>query len=266
LSIFYLTLGLTLDGAPAALAADSSESQLANELKKPSRIAFRKSISKLYEMMKTFPSVVIVIASALLTTSFKMGGHGENQPTVQSTADGHAYVRSIPSGDYGDEGKTQVFRVRKNGDELLDEYPLYMRGEFYLGGSPITGKSCLVHLEPERLTSNDDFKKLGKISRLAFYMGGKELLAYTGEDLEKMGLKDRVQTLGYRHAGQFMVLGIQQVPLTNHYVFVIEKIGDREKGTETTRFDITTGKPFGNDSQRTPEPQSGANSPADSRH
>ncbi len=217
-------------------------------------------------MMRTLAPLIIAIVSISLMTGFKMAGHGENQPTVQSVPGGYAYLRSIPSNDYGNEGKTQVFEVRKNGDELLEEYPLYMRGELYLGGSPITGKWCLVHLEPERITSNNDFKKLGKISRLAFYMGGKELVAYSGEDLEKMGLKDRVQTLVYRHAGQFMVLGIQQVPLTNHYVFVIEKIGDREKGTETTRFDITTGKPFGNDSQRTPEPQSGANSPADSRH
>jgi hypothetical protein len=210
-------------------------------------------------MMKTFPSVVIAIASVLLMTGFKIAGHGENQPTVQSAAGGHAYVRSIPTGDYGNEGKTQVFRVRKNSDELLDEYPVYMRGELYLGGSPITGKSCLVHLEPERITSNNDFKKLGKISRLAFYMGGKELVAYTGEDLEKMGLKDRVQTLVYRHAGQFMVIGIQQVPLTNHYVFVIEKTAEKGSGTETISFDITTGKSISDDSEKRPEPKSPAN-------
>ncbi len=216
--------------------------------------------------MRTLAPLIIAIVSISLMTGFKMAGHGENQPTVQSAPGGYAYVRSIPSNDYGNEGKTQVFGVRKNGDELLDEYPLYMRGELYLGGSPITGKWCLVHLEPERITSNNDFKKLGKISRLAFYMGGKELFAYTGEDLEKMGLKDRVQTLVYRHAGQFMVLGIQQVPLTNYYVFVIEKIAEKASGTETIYFDITTGKPFENDSQRTPEPKGGANSPADSRH
>jgi len=216
--------------------------------------------------MRTLVPLIVAIGSILLMTGFKMAGHGENQPTVQSAPGGYAYVRSIPSSDYGNEGKTQVFRVRKNGDELLDEYPLYMRGELYLGGSPITGKSCLVHLEPERITSNNDFKKMGKVSRLAFYMGGRELFAYTGEDLEKMGLKDRVQTLVYRHAGQFMALGIQQVPLTNHYVFVIEKIAEKASGTETICFDITTGKPFENDSQRTPEPKGGANSPADSRH
>jgi hypothetical protein len=216
--------------------------------------------------MKRFPSITIAIASFLLMTGFKVGRDGVNLPIVQSAPGGHAYVRSVPSSDHGTEGKTQLFRVGKNGDELLDEYPVYMRGELYLGGSPITGKMCLVHLELERITSNNDFKKLGKISRLAFYMGGKDLVAYSGEDLEKMGLKDRVQMLVYRHAGQFMVLGIQQVPLTNHYVFVIEKIAEKGKGTETICFDITTGKPLENDSQGTPESKGGANFPADSRH
>jgi hypothetical protein len=210
-------------------------------------------------MMKTLSSVIVVIASALLMTGFKIGGHGENHPTVQSAPGGYAYVRSIPINDYGNEGKTQVFRVVRNGDELLDEYPVYMRGELYLGASPITGKCCLVHLEPERITSNNDFKKMGKVSRLAFYMAGKELVAYTGEDLEKMGLKDKVQTLVYRHAGQFMVVGIQQVPLINHYVFVIEKIAGQGKGTETVCFDVTTGKPIREDSEKRPEPKSRAN-------
>src|SRR4029453_82393 len=95
-----------------------------------------------------------------------------------------------------------VFKVRSNGDELVDEYPVYMRGELYLGWD--AGKWCLVHLEPERITSNNDVKKLGKVSRLAFYMGGKEIMAYTGKELEEMGLNHKVPTLVYRHRGQFM--------------------------------------------------------------
>src|SRR5438552_3365315 len=183
--------------------------------------------------MKLFASITIGIASVLLMTGFKMAGHGENQPTVQSTFGGAFYLRSIPSSDYGTEGKTQVFRVRKNGDELLDEYPVYMRGELHLGWSPTLGKYCLVHVEPERITSNNDLAKIGKVSCLSFYMGGKELAAYAVKDLEKMGLKDKVQTLVYRHAGQFMVVGIQQVAGTNDYVFVIEKVAEAGKGTET---------------------------------
>lgn len=178
----------------------------------------------------------------LLTTGFKISGRGENRPTVQSAFDGSYYVRSVPSEDYGDEGKTQVFRVRNDQDELLDEYPVYMRGNLYLGWSPLAGKWCLVHLEPERIKSNNDYAKVGKVSRLAFYMGGKKLGAYSGEDLVKMGLKRKVQTLIYKQPGQFLVRGIRQVPRTNHYVFVIEKIGAPGSAPEEIRLDITTGK------------------------
>ena len=152
-----------------------------------------------------------------------------------------------------------MFRVRKNGDELLDEYPVYMRGELHLGWSPTLGKYCLVHVEPERITSNNDLAKIGKVSCLSFYMGGKELAAYAVKDLEKMGLKDKVQTLVYRHAGQFMVVGIQQVAGTNDYVFVIEKVAEAGKGTETICFDVTTGRPFRDDCNR-PESKSPASS------
>ena len=188
-----------------------------------------------------------------------MSGRGENHPTVQSAFGGTLYVRSVPSSDYGTDGKTQVFSVRSNGDELLDEYPVYMRGELYLGWTPIVGKWCVVHLEPERITSNNDFAKLGKVSRLAFYMAGKEIMAYTGKDLEKMGLKKRVQTLVYRQPGQFMVHGIQQVLGTNHYVFVIEKTVEQGNGTETISLDIATGKMFTDNSKKGAEPKRSTN-------
>jgi hypothetical protein len=153
-------------------------------------------------------------------------------------------------------GKPRYFESGKMVMNSWMNTPLYMRGELYLGGSAITGKSCLVHLEPERITSNNDLKKLGKVSRLAFYMGGKELVAYTGEDLEKMGLKTKVQTLVHRQLGQFIVHGIQQIPLTNQSVFVIEKTAEKGSGTETISFDITTGKPSSrDDSEKAAEPK-----------
>ena len=192
-----------------------------------------------------------------MTTGFKIAGRGENRPTVQSAFGGTYYVRSVPSSDYGTDGKTQVFKVRSNGDELVDEYPVYMRGELYLGWD--AGKWCLVHLEPERITSNNDVKKLGKVSRLAFYMGGKEIMAYTGKELEEMGLKQKVRTLVYRQRGQFMVHGIQQVPGTNHYVFVIEKTTEKGDGIETISLDITTGKMFSDDSGKKAAPPPSAN-------
>jgi len=153
----------------------------------------------------------------------------------------------------GSKGNTKVFQVKRDGDKLLDEYPIYMRGELYLGHSPIVGKKCLVHLEPERITSDAEmWKKLGKVSRLAFYVGGKSIRAYTGQDLEKMGLKRKVATLFSRRSGTFMVLGICQIPRTNHYVLKIDKIAQAGNDLETLLLDITTGKIF------SPEPEKNA--------
>jgi hypothetical protein len=200
--------------------------------------------------MKQITLPIVAIALVLLTAGFKMSGRGENRPTVQSALGGTYYVRSVPSGDYGTEGTTKVFQVKRDGDELLDEYPVYMRGELYLGWSPTAGKWCLVHLEPERITSNNDFRKLGKVSRLAFYMGGKSTASYTSQDLEKMGLRRKVQTLVHKQGGQYMVHGICQVPRTNHYVLKIEKISPQGGDTETLLLDVTTGKSFAHESEK----------------
>ena len=172
---------------------------------------------------------------------------------MQSAFDGRYYVRTVPDDDFGAEGNTKVFQVKRDADELLDEYPVYMRGELYLGWSPIAGKWCLVHLEPERITSNNDFRKLGKVSRLVFYMDGKSVWAYTSQGLEKMGLKRRVQTLVHKQPGQFMIHGICQIPRTNSYVLKIEKISEKGTDTETILLDITTGKSFADEFEKKAE-------------
>src|SRR5258705_9386040 len=79
------------------------------------------------------------------------------------------------------------------------------------------------------------------------------------KELEEMGLKQKVQTLVYRQRGQFMVHGIQQVPGTNHYVFVIEKTTEKGNGIETISLDITTGKTFSDDSGKKAAPKRSAN-------
>jgi len=159
-------------------------------------------------------------------------------------------VRSIPSEDFGSKGKTQVLRVRNSGDELLDEYPVYMRGELYLGWSPILGKWCLVHLEPARVSSDIDFDNMGKVTRLAFYVGGKEIFSYSSEDLQKLGLERKVAHLTNNLTGSFTVHGIDQIPLTNHYVFAMERTVGNQTNTEKVLLDITTGKVLADDSRK----------------
>jgi hypothetical protein len=206
--------------------------------------------------MKVMATSIIVLFLSLLASGGKIAGRGENQPTVQSTRYGGHYVRSVPSSDYGEKGTTKVFKVKRGGDELLNEYPVYMRGDLFLGWSPTGSKWCLVHLEPERITKNDEiWTKLGKISCLVFYARGKEIRTYTGKDLEKMGLKRRVYKHIYKRPGEFVVHGICQIPCTNHYVLKIDRIKKAGSDPETILLDITTGKIF------TPELKKNADGP-----
>jgi len=167
----------------------------------------------------------------------------ENFPTVQSAFDGRYYVRSVPSEAIGDKGKTQVFAVKHGEDELLDEYPVYMRGELFLAWSPSSGQWSLVHLELARVWSEFDIDDMGKVSRLAFYLGGRLIADHSPEELRQLGLERRVTHLGNQRIGHFTVLGIEQVASTNRYVFVMETI-NRLGRAERIRLDITTGKAF----------------------
>ncbi|SRR6266566_6477503 len=194
--------------------------------------------------MKRLLILIIVCCFALQAADAKTVGKGENRPTVQSALGGSYYVRSIPHEYFGTKGTTQIFKVKIGGDEVLDEYPIYMRGEIYLGWSPIKGKWCLVHAESERTSSEEAYDKVGKLAHLTFYMGGKEILSYAGEDLKKMGLERSVATLEHKIPGQFMIHGINQISGTNHYVLSIEKIGKDPAVTEEILMDITTGKTF----------------------
>jgi hypothetical protein len=187
--------------------------------------------------------LLFIMASALLphTAGSQIAGRGENAPTVQSAFGGSHYVRSIPSDAFGTSGKTQVFRVRSSGDELLDEYPVYMLGELHLGWSPIVGKWSVVHLEPARVSSDID-ANIGRVTRLAFHSGGKEILSYSAEQLRALGLERRVTHLRNNLNGSFTVHGIEQIAGTNTYVFVIEKTVDNSSSTERISLDITTGR------------------------
>ncbi|MDA7916217.1 hypothetical protein N9B94_03185 [Verrucomicrobia bacterium] len=194
--------------------------------------------------MKRLLIPAFTLTLILLTTGFKISGKGENRPTLQSALAGAYYVRTVPSEDFGTSGKTEVFQVSSKGDILLDEYPVFMRGKLYLGWSPLAGKICLVQVCPERITSNDDWNKLSKISRLAFYMGGKETLSYTRKELEEMGLTNKVAHLAHSGAGYYLIHGIRQVPRSNHYGLAIER--NITGGRETIMLDITTGKTLAN--------------------
>ena len=71
---------------------------------------------------------------------------------------------------------------------------------------------------------------------LSFHLGGKHLASYTAEDLRKLGveLTKRTDATGV----DLGLVGCEQVPGTNHYLFVVEAGGKKR-----LTFDILTGKP-----------------------
>lgn len=147
-----------------------------------------------------------------------------NRPYVQSGPEGVFYVRCIPDAITGPAGSTQVYKVKRDKDDLIETYDWYAEGGVTLGWSPIAGKVAVMA------------RRNG--AELSFYLGGKLLASYTPDDLGKLGVEvgKRRTTAGPEVQAEFRVVGCEQVPRTNDYNFVIESKGKR------LAFDIVTGK------------------------
>jgi hypothetical protein len=150
-------------------------------------------------------------------------------PYVHSDLDGFFYARCIPKETAGTSGKTEIYQVKKEKDQLIDSYDVYSKNGVRLGWSPIAGKVAMMLIRP---TEDGD---LAKQQEIVFFLGGKRLLHYTTADLQKLGAQVRPDMRGGKHA-KFRALGSRQVPGTNEYDFVISMDG-KEVG-----FNILTGK------------------------
>ena len=128
-------------------------------------------------------------------------------------------LAEIPDETTGSAGRTRVYSVGRDKDDLLETYDWYARG-VTLGWSPIAGKVAVMA------------RRNG--AELSFYLGGKQLATYTADDLGKLG----VEVAKRQNPGGpvFRVVGCEQVPGTSDYDFVIESKGKR------LAFDILTGK------------------------
>jgi hypothetical protein len=94
------------------------------------------------------------------------------------------------------------------------------------------GKVAVLGLRPEPSDSLD------KQVELRFYLGGKHLKSWTTAQLQGLGAEVSVGKPGGRIA-IFEVVGCEQVPRTNEYVFTVQ-IGKEKK----LSFDILTGDLF----------------------
>jgi hypothetical protein len=167
-----------------------------------------------------------VFGAAVLAASAAPDKAG-NRPYVQSGPDGVIYARCIPAGITGSAGRTEVYRVETQKVALIATYGWYAPEGVTLGWSPTAGRVAVMARRAE------------PAAELSFYLRDTRLASCTVDDLGKLGVEVGKQrdTTGPTVRAEFRVLGCEQVPGTNDYLFVIESKGKR------LAFDILTGKP-----------------------
>lgn len=168
---------------------------------------------------------VAVLLLPLITCQGQASKERLNFTYVKSGPDGVFYARCVPTEDKGTRGTTKVYFVNKDKDTLQDSYNWYTKNGVVLSWSPIAGKVAIMAL-------GDDSSAKGPHT-LTFYLGGKELTSYSSQDLKAWGAD--IWQRGGRGA-IFTVLGEEQIPGTNEYVFSIAIKGKK------LSFDILTGK------------------------
>jgi hypothetical protein len=102
-----------------------------------------------------------------------------NIPVVRSSQYGGAYAKSVPDASYGQKGKTMIFSVGREDDNLLSEYDWYS-SEIYLGGA---GGTTVIRFGPWHRGREPQADHLA----IGIYRNGKTLREYSTVEIEKMG-------------------------------------------------------------------------------
>src|SRR3954452_19405403 len=118
---------------------------------------------------------VLGTAALIATVTVARGDERGNRPYVQSGADGVLYARCLPDALNGPAGRTRVYSVGRDKDELIETYDWYAEGGVTLGWSPIAGRVAVI--------------ARGNGAEPSFFLGDKRLAAYTADDLEKLGVE-----------------------------------------------------------------------------
>ena len=171
-------------------------------------------------------AILIILLAALITAEASACTRGANRPNVTAMDEGIFYARSVPAFSTGFEGSTDIYLVDMNGDKKIDSYNWFNRNQLVLAWSPIVGKVAVLRYDPE----NED-------AAVAFYIGGNLLKSYSHSELKKLGLRSIDKYCGVRLG--LKILGQEQIPNTNDYVFKIEF-----ESSGIRMFDITTGELF----------------------
>lgn len=75
-------------------------------------------------MTKTVIALAALFVAAAPTAALA-DDEASNRPVVFASQVGNCYARSIPSGTYGDEGRTEIYFVEAEADRLIHTYAWY---------------------------------------------------------------------------------------------------------------------------------------------
>ena len=180
-------------------------------------------------ILVTFVVVLFAWIGLLSAFAYKAAA---NRAYVQSGPDGVFYARCIPRDNTGSAGSTDIYRVKSDGDELVDHYDWYSPHSVELGWSPIAGKVAVMVRHRDAPTTPD------KQVELALHLGGKLLKTFTTDDLVRLGAEIHADPSGGGKRAEFQVAGCEQMerPNANQYAFTL-----RLSAGKLVFFNILTG-------------------------
>lgn len=122
---------------------------------------------------------LIALAVLLFSVACYADQEASNRPVVRSSEYGIVYAKSIPDEDYGQKGKTYLYYVGSEKDELICEYN-WFANEIYIGGS---GETFVVRFGPWHRGYEPQDTHLA----IGIYNGSRVVREYSTTDLIKMG-------------------------------------------------------------------------------
>lgn len=149
-----------------------------------------------------------------------------NRAVVRASEYGTTYAKSIPSQDYGQEGRTLHYRATDGEDPLLGRYDWYA-SEIYIGGP---GEVTLVRFGPWQRGRSPAEDHLA----IGFYRDGRTLREYSTLELVRMGSGISESVSHYEIFGDRP--GFRWIT-GNEYVFQVMGVSGR-----LFSFDLDTGE------------------------
>ena len=173
--------------------------------------------------------LIIVISLIRLGNFAYADDEASNVPFVKSSEYGRIYAKSVPNDYYGSEGKTFIYSVEKEEDQLLYAFDWYA-GQIYLLGSV----GSVIRLGPWARGHEPKVQDLA----IGFYLDGKKLKEYSTLDIVMAGYNEPINVrTSISHYTVFEeIMGYRWVR-NNIWAFDVKTHEDK-----ILSFDVSTGK------------------------